>query len=207
LLSLQPMGSEDQVSKVTDRCSALIGFARLTTKLALLLALVTALMYEMHEYSQLVVPIREQRMVAAEQGTDHVAETLLGLGAPEKKAGQLSEAVKNAARATDLPWQLLIALMYTESTFKENAVSEKNYKGLMQIPQEIPYPDANILVGARILEDKVRIANGDLHTALAMYKGGRDKPKARSYAAHTLAVYKRLKDQKGGPGTHERQRH
>lgn len=189
------MQSDDGISRTIHISSAIVGVVRLTLKFTLLLMLIFVLVHQMHDYSQLLVPIKDQREAPK---TDYVAESLVSLGAPTKKIGQLSEAVQNASRATALPWQLLIALMYTESTFDEDAVSKKRYKGLMQIPQEIPYADANILVGARILEDKVRIANGDLHVALAMYKGGRDIPQARRYAAHTIAVYRRLRDAGGG---------
>jgi hypothetical protein len=170
--------------------AAVSSLVRLILKIILLAALVLVLVGQMHEYSRLVLPFKE--CVVA----DGVEKTLLNLGAPEQRVDLLAEAVRNAARATHLPRDLLIALIFTESTFKEHAVSEKSYKGLMQIPQEIPYADANILVGARILEDKMRLAKGDLRTALAMYKGGKDKPQARRYASHTIGLYMRLKDSK-----------
>lgn len=179
--------------------AAMSSLVRLILKIILLGALVLVLVGQMHEYSRLVLPIKERVAI------DGVEETLHNLGAPEQRVGLLAEAVRNAARATNLPRELLIALIYTESTFKEHAVSEKSYKGLMQIPQEIPYADANILVGARILEDKMRLAKGDLRTALAMYKGGKDNPQARRYALHTIGLYMRLKDGKQG-GTDDRER-
>jgi hypothetical protein len=169
-----------------------LGAIRIGTKTCLLLAVILLLVYEMDDYGKLIVPFKER--VEA----DDVEQVLIGLGAPGGKVGQLAEAVRHASRATKLPHELLIALMFTESTFKEDAVSSKKYKGLMQIPQEIPYPDANILVGARILEEKMRIANGDLHAALAMYKGGRLKPLAQKYASQTLGIYARLKTRKKG---------
>lgn len=168
------------------------GSLRVGAKTCLLLAMVLLLVYQMDDYGKLIVPFKE-RIEA-----DDVEEDLLGLGVPGRKVGQLADAVRHAARATKLPRELLIALMFTESTFREDAVSPKKYKGLMQIPQEIPYPDANILVGARILEDKVRLANGDFRAALAMYKGGEHKPLAQKYAARTLGIYKRLKSRKQG---------
>lgn len=189
------MESDGGLAKPVLTPFALAGLVRLIFKIALLFVLVFVLVYQMHEYSQLVVPVRD---LTEATETSYLAESLINLGAPKKKVGELSEAVRNASRATALPWQLLIALMYTESAFKEDAISSKNYKGLMQIPQEIPYPDANILIGARMLEDKIRIANGDLNVALAMYKGGIDKPQARRQAAYTLTVYKRLKNARGG---------
>ncbi len=52
--------------------------------------------------------------------------------------------------------------------------------------------------GARILEDKVRLAGGDIKIALAMYKGGADNQTAQRYADHTLGVYERLRKKKLG---------
>jgi len=177
----------------------IVGTLRLVARTGLLLAIVFLLVCQIHEYEGLIVPIKER--VEA----DGVEKALLNLGAPDGKVGQLAEAVRHAARATNLPRELLVALMYTESTFREDAVSPKRYKGLMQIPQEIPYPDANILVGARILEDKMRLAKGDLELALTMYKGGRHKPQAQKYAAHTIGVYERLRSRKqGGTGDGDR---
>lgn len=161
-------------------------------KTALLLSLVLVIVFQMHDYSRLIVPT-EHRVEA-----DDIEEALLSLGAPERKVEQLAEALRNASRATNLSTKLLAALVYTESTFNNDAVSKRGYKGLMQIPQDIPYPDANILVGARILEDKLRLADGDLNVALAMYKGGRDKAQAQRYAAYTIRLYNRLKSKKGG---------
>jgi hypothetical protein len=172
---------------------------RLFLKTALLLMVVLVLVCQLHEYGRLIVPIKEPMEYGGE--VDHVEEALLDLGAPENKVGELADAVRNASRATNLPKELLVALVHTESSFRERAVSKKGYKGLMQIPQEIPYTDAHILVGARILEDKVRLAKGDIGAALAMYKGGKDKPMAQRYAAHTIRVYDKLrKNRKGGRG-------
>lgn len=172
----------------------IFGTLRIVAKTGLFLAVIFLLVLQMEEYGQLIVPFKER------VEPDDVEEDLRNLGAPHGKIGQLADGVRHAARATNLPRELLIALMYTESTFREDAVSPKKYKGLMQIPQEIPYPDANILVGARILEDKMRLAEGDIEVALAMYKGGRHKPQARKYADHTLGIYKRLKSRKPGGG-------
>lgn len=183
---------------------------RLVFKSGLLLGMVFILLSQMEQYGQLVVPMRQrvertERVELAER--DDVEESLAHLGAPRKKVKQLAEAVRHAAGVTKLPRELLVALMYTESTFKENAVSDRQYKGLMQIPQEIPYPDANILVGAHILEEKMRLAKGDVHLALSMYKGGKHKSQARQQAAHTLGVYERLKSRKqGGVRVRDQQR-
>lgn len=79
-------------------------------------------------------------------------------------------AIDFASTQYDLSPEFIIALILTESSFDENAVSSKGYKGLMQIPQKVP-SDANILVGANIFREKMRIVEGDLVKALCLYKG------------------------------------
>jgi soluble lytic murein transglycosylase-like protein len=118
---------------------------------------------------------------------------LYHLGAPTNKIEKFSVAIGNAAKLTDFSPTLLVALMYTESTFKETAVSPKNYKGLMQTPKAtFVYSDVDILYGSRILRDKMSDAKGDLPLALALYKGG-NNPAAKRYAKECLQIYNNLK--------------
>lgn len=66
---------------------------------------------------------------------------------------------------------LFLALIYTESNFKENALSPKGYHGLAQIPWKIPWPDINLTIGARILKEKMLISGNNTVKALMLYKG------------------------------------
>ncbi len=164
-------------------------------KFVLLGSLISLLVWQIHSYSRLVIPAQ---MPA--KPLDCVGELLLKLGAPQKMVGELSQAVRSASRATHIPEELLIALLYTESAFNPNAVSKKGYKGLMQTPHKIPYTDASVLYGARILEDKLRLADGNLEVAVAMYKGGRNKPRAVREAAYTISLYRKLAGRGFCPG-------
>ena len=91
-----------------------------------------------------------------------------GLGDPGK---EVINAAVVASKQTGLSGEFILALMYTESSFKKKAVSSKNYQGLMQIPQKIHYPDANCLIGSRIFLEKLEMANGDKRKAIGLYKG------------------------------------
>jgi soluble lytic murein transglycosylase-like protein len=91
-----------------------------------------------------------------------------GMGDPGEK---VLKAVTLASKQTNLSEALILSLMYSESSFKPNAVSSKQYKGLMQIPQSVYYEDANCLIGARILTEKLKITDGDYRKAIIIYKG------------------------------------
>jgi soluble lytic murein transglycosylase-like protein len=93
-----------------------------------------------------------------------------------KERDKLVKAIINAKRVTGVDETLLIALMYTESRYNHRAISSKKYKGLMQTPAAtFVYYDVDVLLGAKILAEKIKITNGNLLEALAMYKGGRSK--------------------------------
>ena len=122
----------------------------------------------------------------------YLEHMLLNLGAPSKKCPKLAKSARLASEATGLRPEIFIALMYTESTFNENAVSSKGYKGLMQTPSAtFKYAEVDVMHGAMILKDKLEYSNGDLLKALALYKGG-NNPLARKYANETYALYVKL---------------
>lgn len=91
-----------------------------------------------------------------------------GIGSPPREA---VEAALFVEQRTGLSAPLLLSLMHTESGFKKQAVSTKNYKGLMQIPHAVYYEDANVLIGARILLEKLKLTGGDYRKAIILYKG------------------------------------
>jgi soluble lytic murein transglycosylase-like protein len=87
-----------------------------------------------------------------------------------------------AASRSDLPPELVLAVIETESSFDRFAVSSAGAQGLMQVMpfwrNEIGRPDDNLTVnatnldyGCRILQFYLQRENGDLHRALAAYNG------------------------------------
>jgi hypothetical protein len=120
--------------------------------------------------------------------------SLLHRGAPKDQIETLSRAVTNACKVANrqISPALIVSLMDTESGFKKDAVSSEGYMGLMQTPwASTKWPDVDILLGVRILEEKLRIANNNLPLALALYKGG-DNRLAHRQAGETLRIYQDL---------------
>ena len=87
-----------------------------------------------------------------------------------KNNNNLASIIDFAADRYNLSPDFIIALTQTESGFNENAISNKGYKGLMQIPVKVP-PDANILIGSRIFREKMALTNDDVKKAICLYKG------------------------------------
>ena len=107
----------------------------------------------------------------------------------------MAEAVIFASKRTSIEENLLIALMFTESSGNSKAVSSKGYNGLMQIPQEVFYPDANILIGAHILKEKLRLTKYDLYKSILWYKGFKNQPeRGRKHVLKALSIYHKLKE-------------
>lgn len=106
-----------------------------------------------------------------------------------KVSDEILDNIFHASAQTGLNPMLLACLAYTESRFNPNAVSKKGYHGVMQIPWKLPYTEANILIGAKILNEKLRITKGDLLKALALYKGG-NNPVAYTQAKVVYNLYK-----------------
>lgn len=126
------------------------------------------------------------------QEEDIVSRKLRFLNVSDKRSKELTKSIKIASSCTGIKEELLIALMKTESDFKSNAVSSKGYKGLMQTPKAtFEYPEVDTLYGAKILQDKLKYANGDLLQALTLYKGGNNSL-ARKYAKETLKLYEEI---------------
>lgn len=141
--------------------------------------LMIVLMFQFHMFNKMLIPIA---MV-----NDNMMELkLINLGAPKNKVKPLAVAIRIASIQTDISSNLLIALMYTESSFDQQARSNKNYKGYMQIPHDVWYADANVLIGARILKEKLSVTGGDLIKALCLYKGWKTNDKRGLYEANKV---------------------
>jgi len=120
--------------------------------------------------------------------------SLLHRGAPKDQIETLSRAVTNACKVANrqISPALVVSLMDTESGFRKDAVSSEGYMGLMQTPwASTKWPDVDILIGVRILEEKLRRTNNNLPLALALYKGG-DNRLAHRQAGETLRIYQDL---------------
>lgn len=152
---------------------------------------ILCLLYSVHDfYSILPIPIfvQDDPILAKSK---HLLEIA---GCPVKKIPTLAHAVSTASKSTngEVSPALIVALIKGESYYKENVISSKGYKGLMQTPKAtFEYADVDVLYGVRILKDKLRIANGNLEFALALYKGG-NNPEAKRYARQTLNLYMQL---------------
>lgn len=120
--------------------------------------------------------------------------SLLHRGAPKDQIETLSRAVTNACKVANhqISPALVVSLMDTESGFRKDAVSSEGYMGLMQTPwASTKWPDVDILLGVRILEEKLRRTDNNLPLALALYKGGNNRL-AHRQAGETLKIYQDL---------------
>ena len=123
---------------------------------------------------------------------NELKEVLLKLGCPSKNANKMTTAVLEGADKISIDPKLIAALIRTESDFDKKAVSEKGYKGLMQTPIAThQWEDVDVLIGCRILEEKIGYAKGDIRLALALYKGG-NNPMARKQAEQVITLYRSL---------------
>lgn len=107
---------------------------------------------------------------------------------------QIAKAVEVASKQSGLSTDFLIALMWTESSGKLRAKSVSGYSGLMQIPFKVHYGDANMIIGAHIFNEKMRLANNNLILAICLYKGyGGTTERGVMQAKKVLALRDRLK--------------
>jgi soluble lytic murein transglycosylase-like protein len=136
-------------------------------------------------------------------------------------------ALQDAARRHAVDYELLQALVATESGFNAQAVSPKGAVGLMQVLPETAQrygvqagkgqtmqarlydPHVNVATGSRYLHDLIRMYSGRLELALAAYNAGEgavqkagdripNYPETQNYVKTVLALYAYLKP--GAPG-------
>lgn len=149
-------------------------------------------------YIQLAIklPIPTEKV---SQQTKIVREALIYLNAPTNNIPELTDAILTASTKINISPLLIVALIDTESNFNPKAVSPKGYRGLMQTPTAtMQFIDADVLHGARILEEKLKYAKGDLVKALTYYKAGQNaKPAAmkqgKEQAEQVYNLYMKLK--------------
>jgi hypothetical protein len=64
----------------------------------------------------------------------------------------------------------------------------------MQVPYSVYYEDANVLIGARIFMEKLKITKGDYRKALVLYKGwSLGDPKGLAQADKVINLTLRMK--------------
>jgi hypothetical protein len=123
-------------------------------------------------------------------------KALLILNCPVEKIDKLAEAIVMGAKVAGVHPILIASLIASESEFKETAVSKKHYKGLLQTPTKTGIIIADVVHGAAILKDKLRITDGKLLPALQLYKGGRNQTaliQARKVIALSESVHQKIK--------------
>ncbi len=126
--------------------------------------------------------------------------------------------MRDAAKAHGVDYDLLKAVIATESGFDPVAVSPKGAVGLMQLMpttgeryglkarEHLLDPRANLLAGTRYLADLIRLFDGNLSLALAAYnagegtvlRAGRQVPdigETRHYVSTVMQLYQRLQAQ------------
>lgn len=152
----------------------------------ILVVLFITLTWQVHTAFHIVQPVEK---IEIKQQTSQLENVLNSLKCPSWKVKEVAKAIELASEQTKINSILLACLLQTESNFNSKAVSEKNYKGLMQTPTAtFKWADVDILHGARILEEKLRITKGDVIRALTLYKGG-DNPVASRQAYQVVALY------------------
>jgi DNA-binding protein H-NS len=119
-------------------------------------------------------------LALGEVGEHEAARKILGLQTPTAAAPYM-DMVNEAAKTYDLPPELILAVMKTESNFDHKAVSKAGAQGLMQLmpgtAMEMGVEDSfdprqNIMGGARYLRQMLDYYKGDTQTAVAAYNAG-----------------------------------
>jgi len=158
-----------------------------TTKLLITTVLIVLNLAILFQTNRLAIAI------ATNEPDQRIEQCLERVGVPEGRTERIAEGVRLAANHHDLSPEFLIALAFTESSFKERAISSKNYKGYLQIPHALWEPAENFLVGARIMKEKLEMARGNVRKAIILYKGWPvDSPRGIYEANKVLRLYNRL---------------
>jgi hypothetical protein len=146
--------------------------------------------YSLYGLTQLFHPVTKTSTV--DSGYNIIRQSLVHLQCPRQKILRVSEGIEIATAKTGIGGVLLASLLFTESNFRSTVISNKGYRGIAQTPTAtFIYPEVDILHGAMILKDKLKISNGNIVEALMLYKGGRN-PEARKQAKEVMIVYNNL---------------
>ncbi len=129
----------------------------------------------------------------------------------------IDSLAKAASKTYDLPYNLIKAVIKTESGFNPYAVSPKGAVGLMQVmPQtaeemgvaDVSNPAANVFCGSLYLKKMIERNNGNIELALAAYNSGQgnvDKyggippfTETQNYVKKVLNYYNEYNEGAGG---------
>lgn len=107
---------------------------------------------------------------------------------------ELKETVWDASEEYGVGCALVLGVMEVESSFRMDAVSEKNCYGLMQLntkyfPSDLT-PEENVRQGVAYLAEKLDQYDGDFEAALTAYHAGHDTGD-RTYAEKVLRAAER----------------
>jgi hypothetical protein len=154
------------------------------------------------------------------------SQTLLALFEASPSYKIAKSALRDASRKHDIDYELLQALIATESGFDAQAVSPKGALGLMQlmpataqrygisadqratIETKLFDPRINIATGSRYLRDLIAMFPGQIDLALAAYNAGEgavqragnripNYPETQNYVQTVLQLYAYLKPSAG----------
>ena len=101
---------------------------------------------------------------------------------PKEFAVIIAQEVHAVSKKENVPLELVVGIIETESIWNAMAISDKGARGLMQIlkadkieinfeiAHDIPY---NLEIGVGILKEKMASCNGNLPKALYNYSGGK----------------------------------
>jgi hypothetical protein len=159
-------------------------------------------------------------------GAPAASRTLLALFEASPDHRSAKAALQLAARTHDIDYELLQALVATESGFDAQAVSPKGARGLMQLmpgtaqrygvrgdaratlETKLFDPRVNIAAGSRYLRDLIALFQGRVELALAAYNAGEgavqragnripDYRETQNYVKTVLQLYAYLKPGSG----------
>jgi len=158
-------------------------------KSVLLVLLLFVFCFQSVMASQILIPVS---VINVEK--DLRIERALSIVGVSKNKEKIANAIKTASNEHNLTPEFIIALIHTESTFDKYAVSSKNYNGYMQIPYSLYDARENIMIGSRIMREKLILTNGDLLLAICLYKGwGKNPPKqGLDQARRVINLYNKL---------------
>ena len=138
--------------------------------------------------------------------------------------------LREASATHGIDYELLQALIATESGFNAQAVSPKGAVGLMQLipptaarygvksdktaqaEQKLTDPRTNIRAGSRYLSDLIKLFPGEIELAIAAYNAGEgavqragnripNYPETKNYVKTVMQLYSQLKPAGTGRGT------
>ena len=181
--------------------------------------------------------VRSAEPASADSGADRAAagsETVRAASVPAASSKQLTyfdvspnymavkHLLREASETHGVDYELLQAVIATESGFNSKAVSPKGAVGLMQlipptaerygvkaekdlsIQTKLTDPRVNIGAGSRYLRDLIKLFPGQLELAVAAYNAGEgavqragnkipNYPETQNYVKNVMQLYNRLK--------------